>query len=62
MPLSRATCSATASAAPCESCFGGKQHPSAECRENTFLPFHLGAVRYNREIGIGVPESLVPTN
>ena len=28
---------------------------------NTFLPFHPGAVRYYREIGISIPESLVPT-
>jgi uncharacterized protein len=30
--------------------------------KNTFLPFHPGAVRYYREIGISIPESLVPTN
>ncbi len=30
--------------------------------KNTFLPFHPGAVRYYREIGIGIPKSLVPTN
>jgi TRAP transporter TAXI family solute receptor len=30
--------------------------------KNTFLPFHPGAIRYYREIGIGIPESLVPTN
>ncbi len=30
--------------------------------KNTFLPFHPGAVRYYREIGISVPDSLVPTN
>jgi uncharacterized protein len=30
--------------------------------KNTFLPFHPGAVRYYREIGIGIPDSLVPTN
>jgi uncharacterized protein len=30
--------------------------------KDTFLPFHLGAVRYYREIGISIPESLVPTN
>jgi TRAP transporter TAXI family solute receptor len=30
--------------------------------KNTFLPFHPGAVRYYREIGINIPESLVPTN
>ncbi len=30
--------------------------------KNTFLPFHPGAVRYYREIGIKIPESLVLTN
>jgi TRAP transporter TAXI family solute receptor len=30
--------------------------------KNTFLPFHPGAVRYYREIGISIPDSLVPTN
>jgi TRAP transporter TAXI family solute receptor len=30
--------------------------------KDTFLPFHPGAVRYYREIGINIPESLVPTN
>ena len=30
--------------------------------KNTFLPFHPGAIRYYREIGIKIPESLVPTN
>jgi TRAP transporter TAXI family solute receptor len=30
--------------------------------KNTFMPFHPGAVRYYREIGINIPESLVPTN
>ena len=30
--------------------------------KNTFLPFHPGAVRYYREVGIKIPESLVPTN
>ena len=29
--------------------------------KNTFLPFHPGAVRYYREIGVGIPESLIPT-
>jgi uncharacterized protein len=33
-----------------------------ETDKNTFLPFHPGAVRYYREIGISIPESLVPTN
>jgi uncharacterized protein len=27
--------------------------------KNTFLPFHPGAVRYYREIGISIPDSLV---
>jgi len=30
--------------------------------KNTFLPFHPGAVRYYREIGISIPDVLVPTN
>jgi TRAP transporter TAXI family solute receptor len=30
--------------------------------KDTFLPFHPGAVRYYREIGISIPEALVPTN
>jgi TRAP transporter TAXI family solute receptor len=30
--------------------------------KNTFLPFHPGAVRYYREIGIKIPDALVPTN
>lgn len=30
--------------------------------KNTFLPFHPGAVRYYREIGISIPEALVATN
>jgi uncharacterized protein len=30
--------------------------------KNTFLPFHPGAVRYYREIGMSIPESLIPTN
>jgi uncharacterized protein len=30
--------------------------------KNTFLPFHPGAVRYYREIGINIPDSLVLTN
>ena len=30
--------------------------------KNTFLPFHPGAVRYYREIGTNIPDSLVPTN
>jgi TRAP transporter TAXI family solute receptor len=29
---------------------------------DTFLPFHPGAVRYYREIGTSIPDSLVPTN
>jgi TRAP transporter TAXI family solute receptor len=45
-----------------------KDHPSASetipqnVNKNTFLPFHPGAVRYYREIGISVPDFLVPTN
>jgi uncharacterized protein len=30
--------------------------------KNTFLPFHPGVVRYYREIGIKIPDALVPTN
>jgi uncharacterized protein len=30
--------------------------------KDTFLPFHPGAVRYYREIGINIPNALVPTN
>jgi TRAP transporter TAXI family solute receptor len=30
--------------------------------KNTFLPFHPGAVRYYREIGIKIPDSLVSAN
>jgi TRAP transporter TAXI family solute receptor len=45
-----------------------KAHPAARetlpqnVDKNTFMPFHPGAVRYYREIGISIPESLVPTN
>jgi uncharacterized protein len=30
--------------------------------KNTIVPFHPGAIRYYREIGIKIPDSLVPTN
>jgi uncharacterized protein len=30
--------------------------------KDTFLPFHPGAVRYYREIGINIPNSLAPTD
>jgi uncharacterized protein len=30
--------------------------------KDTFLPFHPGAVRYYHEIGMNIPDSLVPTN
>jgi TRAP transporter TAXI family solute receptor len=30
--------------------------------KDTFLPFHPGAIRYYREIGIKIPDTLVPTN
>jgi uncharacterized protein len=30
--------------------------------KDTFMPFHPGAVRYYREIGVVIPNSLVPTN
>src|SRR5262249_4184780 len=30
--------------------------------KNTFLPLHPGAIRYYREMGIKIPEALVPKN
>jgi hypothetical protein len=30
--------------------------------KDTFLPFHPGAVRYYREIGIKIPDELTPMN
>ena len=45
-----------------------KTHPAASetvpqnADKNTFLPFHPGALRYYHEIGISIPDSLVPTN
>jgi TRAP transporter TAXI family solute receptor len=45
-----------------------KAHPAASqtlpqnADNNTFMPFHPGAVRYYREIGIKIPDSLIPTN
>jgi uncharacterized protein len=45
-----------------------KAHPAARdtlpqnVDKNTFLPFHPGAVRYYREIGVSIPDSLTPTN
>ena len=30
--------------------------------KDTFLPFHPGAIRYYREIGVKIPDLLVPTN
>ena len=30
--------------------------------KDTFLPFHPGAIRYYREIGIKIPDALVPKN
>jgi uncharacterized protein len=45
-----------------------KAHPAASetlpqnVDKNNFLPFHPGAVRYYREIGISIPDSLVPTD
>ena len=30
--------------------------------KDTFLPFHPGAVRYYREIGIKIPDALIPTH
>ncbi len=35
---------------------------SANVDRNAFLPFHPGAVRYYREIGVGIPASLVSPN
>jgi len=45
-----------------------KAHPAARdtlpqnLDKNTFLPFHPGAVRYYREIGIKIPDELAPMN
>jgi hypothetical protein len=45
-----------------------KAHPTAaetvpqNVVKNTFLPFHPGAIRYYREVGIKIPDALVPTN
>jgi TRAP transporter TAXI family solute receptor len=45
-----------------------KAHPAANetlpqnVDKNTFMPFHPGVVRYYREIGIKIPDELVPTN
>jgi TRAP transporter TAXI family solute receptor len=45
-----------------------KAHPAARdtlpqnAVKNSFLPFHPGAARYYREIGITIPETLAPTN
>jgi TRAP transporter TAXI family solute receptor len=45
-----------------------KAHPAARdtlpqnVDKNTFLPFHPGAVRYYREIGVSIPETLAHTN
>jgi uncharacterized protein len=45
-----------------------KAHPVASqtvpqnAVKDTFMPFHPGAVRYYREIGISIPETLAPTN
>ena len=45
-----------------------KAHPAASetlpknVDKNTFMPFHPGVVRYYREIGIKIPDELVPTN
>lgn len=35
---------------------------AANVDKDSFLPFHPGAVRYYREIGIKIPEALAPTN
>ena len=45
-----------------------KAHPVASetlpqnVDKNTFMAFHPGAIRYYREIGIKIPDALVPTN
>jgi uncharacterized protein len=45
-----------------------KAHPAARetlpqnADKNTFLPFHPGAVRYYREMGIKIPDELAATN
>jgi uncharacterized protein len=45
-----------------------KAHPTAaetvaqNADKNTFLPFHPGAIRYYQEVGIKIPDALVPTN
>jgi TRAP transporter TAXI family solute receptor len=45
-----------------------KAHPTAaetvpqNVVKNTFLPFHPGAIRYYHEVGIKIPDALVPTN
>jgi TRAP transporter TAXI family solute receptor len=45
-----------------------KAHPAASetlpqnAVKNTTLPFHPGVVRYYREIGVKIPDALVPTN
>ena len=45
-----------------------KAHPAARdtlpqnADKNTFMPFHPGAVRYYREIGIKIPDELAPTH
>jgi uncharacterized protein len=36
--------------------------PPQNVDKNTFLPFHPGAVRHYREIGMSIPEPLVPMN
>jgi TRAP-type uncharacterized transport system substrate-binding protein len=41
---------------------GRKRNPTAKCVKNAFLPLLPGAVRYYREIGISIPDMLVPTN
>jgi TRAP-type uncharacterized transport system substrate-binding protein len=30
--------------------------------KDTFLPFHPGAIRYYREIGLEIPHALAPTD
>ncbi len=41
---------------------GARETLAQNVDKDTFLPFHPGAVRYYREIGIKIPELLVPTN
>ena len=39
-----------------------RESVAANVNRNTFLPYHPGAVRYYREIGVEIPAALAPTN